>query len=311
MRYRNLGNSGLKVSEIALGGWLNFGGFIDMDASVRLIHHAFAAGVNLFDMADMYAEGRAEIALGRALKDLPRDQVVVATKCRAQMWPGPLGQGLSRHHIIRACEASLKRLDTDYIDLYQVHWPDSETPIAETMAALEQLVRQGKVLYIGCSNFSGKELSAAHKAAKSAGGSRFISSQPPYNLFHRAPENDLFPLCLKEGVGNIVYSPLAHGVLSGKYVPGEKPNKGRLAQWEEEGGYNNDDYFKKAAAVAELAAEYQMTCAQLALRWCLAHKAVTSAIVGASNHDQLDENLRAGNLSLTAQQVKAVAAIAA
>ena len=311
MQYRNLGNSGLKVSEIALGGWLNFGGFIDMDASARLIEHAFAAGVNLFDMADMYAEGRAELTLGRALQELPRDQVVVATKCRAQMWPGPLGEGLSRHHIIRACEASLKRLGTDYIDLYQVHWPDGETPIAETMAALDHLVRQGKVVYLGCSNFSGKELGAAHKAAKNAGGTRFISSQPQYNLFHRAPEDDLFPQCLKEGVGNIVYSPLAHGVLSGKYVPGEQPGKGRLAQWEGESDYNSDDYFRKAAAVAELAASYEMTCAQLALRWCLAHKSVTSVIIGASNHEQLDENLRAGNLALTAPQIKAVAVVAA
>ena len=311
MQYRNLGNSGLKVSEIALGGWLNFGGFIEMDASARLIEHAFAAGVNLFDMADMYADGRAEIALGRALKGLPRDQVVVATKCRAQMWPGPLGAGLSRHHIIRACEASLKRLGTDYIDLYQVHWPDDETPIEETMAALDHLVRQGKVLYIGCSNFNGKELGAAHKAAKSAGGSRFISSQPHYNLFQRTPEDDLFSVCLKEGVGNIVYSPLAHGVLSGKYLPGKKPADGRLAQWEEGSRYNSDEYFTKAAAVAELAKSYDMTCAQLALRWCLAHKSVTATIIGASNHDQLDENLRAGNLTLTAQQVKAVAAVVA
>jgi len=310
MQYRNLGQSGLKVSEIALGGWLNFGGFIDVEGSSRLIHHAFAAGVNLFDMADMYADGRSEMALVHALKDLPREQVIVATKCRAQMWPGPLGQGLSRHHIIKACEASLKRLDTDYIDLYQIHWPDEETQIEETMAALETLIQRGMVLYIGCSNFVGKELDAAQKAADKRGDTRFISSQPKYNIFHRDPEKNLFPACKKYGVGNIVYSPLAHGVLSGKYSAEGKSDQGRLTHWERESRYADSDYYKKAIDLSELAKSYDMTPAQMALRWCLSNELVSATITGATDHDQLDENLRASTLSLDADQVKAINEIA-
>lgn len=306
MQYRNLGTSGLKVSEIALGGWLNFGGFIDMEASVRLIHHAFAGGVNLFDVADMYADGQCEVALGKALQELPRDQVIVATKCRAQMWPGPLGEGLSKKHIVAACEASLRRLNVEYIDLYQAHWPDSETPIEETMDALDLLIRQGKVLYIGCSNFSGKELDAAHKATDKRNGARFISSQPRYNLFHREPEKKLFPACRKHGVGNIVYSPLAHGVLSGKYQPGKKPTSGRLAHWDQESRWGGDEFLKRAAAVAELAKAFGMTTAQLALRWCLHETSVAATIVGATNHDQLDENLKAGGLNIDEEQYQAV-----
>ena len=219
MNYRHLGRSGLQVSEIALGGWLNLGDWVDEKAAIALIHQAFAAGVNLFDVADVYADGESEVVLGKALKELPRQQVVVATKCRWRMWPGPLGEGLSRKHIIAACEASLRRLDLEAIDLYQLHSPDPNTSIEETMSALDQLVRQGKVLYLGCSNFSASQLEAAQAAAQGRGGTPFSSSQPPYSLLNRAAEDTLFPACLELGVGNIVYSPLAQGVLTGKYAP--------------------------------------------------------------------------------------------
>ena len=306
MQYRTLGNSGLKISEIALGGWLNFSNYVDEALSIRLIQHAFAAGVNLFDVADVYAAGQAEVALGKALKDLPRDQIVVATKCRGRMWPGPLGEGLSKGHIMTACEASLKRLQVDHIDLYQVHWPDEETPIAETLEAFDLLVQQGKVRYIGCSNFSAKQLEAAQKAAAKRSGVRFISSQPRYNLFFRDPEKHLFPACTKLGVGNIVYSPLAHGVLSGKYRTGELPSQGRLSRPDYEGHWGSDDFFAKAAALAALAAEYNMTAAQLALRWCLHQPVVSAVIVGARSHEQLDENLAASSHSIDENQYQAV-----
>ena len=306
MQYRHLGNSGLKISEIALGGWLNFSNYVDEALSIRLIHHAFAGGVNLFDVADVYADGQAEVALGKALKELPRDQLVVATKCRGRMWPGPLGEGLSKGHILAACEASLKRLQLDHIDLYQLHWPDEETPIEETMEALDLLVRQGKVRYIGCSNFGAKELAAAQKEATKRSGARFISSQPRYNLFFREPEKNLFPACTKLGVGNIVYSPLAHGVLSGKYRPGESPAQGRLSRPDYESRWGGDDFFDQAAALAALAAEFGMTTAQLALRWCLHQPVVSAAIIGARSHEQLDENLATSRHTLDENQYQAV-----
>ena len=310
MQYRNLGNSGLKISEIALGGWLNFNNYVDEGLSIRLIQHAFAAGVNLFDVADVYADGQAEVALGKALNGLPRDQIVVATKCRGRMWPGPLGEGLSKGHIMAACEASLKRLQVGHIDLYQVHWPDEETPIEETMEALDLLVRQGKVRYIGCSNFSAKQLEAAQKVATKRSGTRFISSQPRYNLFFRDPEKHLFPACAKLGVGNIVYSPLAHGVLSGKYRTGEPPSQGRLSRSDYESRWGSDEFFAKAAALAALAAEYSMTTAQLALRWCLHQPVVSAVIIGARSHEQLDENLAAASHTLNEDQYQAVSKLA-
>ena len=306
MQYRSLGNSGLQVSEIALGSWLNTGDWVAEKTSIALVHQAFVAGINLFDTADIYADGAAEVTLGKALKELPRQQVVVATKCHRPVWPGPMGGGLSRKHIVEACEASLRRLDVDYIDLYQAHAPDPETPIEETMEAFDLLVRQGKVLYIGCSNFSGKELGAAHKAAKSQGGARFISSQPRYNIFARAPEEELFPACQKLGVGNIIYSPLAHGVLTGKYKPGVLPQGSRLARWDRESPYLTDGNLALVEQLSALAEKFEMTMAQLALRWCLRREEVSSVIVGATRPDQLDETLAAGHQSLSPDQNEAL-----
>ena len=306
MQYRNLGRSGLQVSEISLGGWLNLGDWVDERRSITMIHQAFAAGVNLFDVADVYADGRAEVVLGQALKELPREQVVVATKCRVRMWPGPLWEGLSKKHIVEACEASLRRLDVDYIDLYQVHAPDPDTPIGETMTALDLLVRQGKVLYLGCSNFTGEQLREAQATAEAQGGTRFISSQPRYNMLSREPEEELFPACKKLGVGNIVYSPLAQGVLTGKYQPGVVPEGSRQAHSEFNIPLLNEENLAAVEQLRPLAAEFGMTVAQLALRWCLRREEVTSVIVGATRPEQLDETLRAGGMTLDQDQTKAV-----
>ena len=306
MQYRYLGRSGLQVSEISLGGWLNLGDWVDERRSIALVHQAFAAGVNLFDVADVYADGRAEVVLGQALKELPREQIVATTKCRVRMWPGPLGEGLSKKHIVEACEASLKRLDVDYIDLYQVHSPDPDTPIGETMAALDLLVRQGKVLYLGCSNFTGEQLREAQAAAEAKGGTRFIASQPHYNLLSREPEEELFPACRELGVGNIVYSPLAQGVLTGKYQPEVVPEGSRQAHGEFNIPFLNEENLAAVEQLKPLAAEFGMTVAQLALRWCLRREEVTSAIVGATRPEQLDETLRAGGMTLDQDQTKAV-----
>ena len=309
MRYRTLGRSGLQVSEIALGGWLNLGGWLSEKDSIFLIHQAFAAGVNLFDVADVYADGACEVVLGKALKALPREQIVLATKCRYRMWPGPAGEGLSKKHIIQACEDSLRRLQVDHIDLYQAHHPDADTPIEETMAAFDLLVRQGKVLYLCSSNFSGKEITAANKAAKDLGGSAFKSNQPQYNMLHREAEQELFPACKKLGVGNIVYSPLAHGVLSGKYKSLDGITEGRLAHWQPENNFLTEENLAKVEQLNTLAGEYGMTCAQLALRWCLRRPEVAAVIVGASKPNQLDENTAAGNMALTGEQLQAIEAV--
>ncbi|UCH62278.1 MAG: aldo/keto reductase family protein [Fidelibacterota bacterium] len=306
MQYRHLGRSGLKVSEISLGGWLNLGDWVDERNAIALIHQAFAAGVNLFDVADVYAEGRAEVVLGKALKELPREQAVVATKCRWCMWPGPLGEGLSKKHIIEACHASLKRLDIDYIDLYQVHSPDPDTPIEETMAALDLLVRQGKVLYLGCSNFTADRLRKAQSAADSQRGTRFISNQPQYSMLWREPEKELFPACLELGVGNIVYSPLAQGVLTGKYQRGVIPEGSRQSYSEHDIPFINEENLATVDRLNSLAEQLGMTVAQLALRWCLRREEVASAIVGATRPEQLDETLRAGSMTLGQDQTKAI-----
>lgn len=306
MQYRHLGKSGLKVSTIALGSWLNVGDWVDERTSIALIYQAFAAGVDLFDVADIYADGQAEVVLGKALKELPREQVVVATKCGVRMWPGPLGEGLSKKHIVEACEASLRRLDADYIDLYQVHAPDPATPIEETMAALELLVHQGKVLYLGCSNFTGEQLREAQAAAEAHSGTRFISSQPRYNMLWREPEKELFPACRELEVGNIVYSPLAQGVLTGKYLPGVVPESSRQARSEHNVPLLTDENLARVEQLQPLAEQFGMTMAQLALRWCLRREEVASVIVGATRPEQLDETLAAGDMILGPDQIKAV-----
>ncbi len=311
MQYRYLGRSGLQVSEISLGGWLNLGDWVDERSSIAMIHQAFAAGVNLFDVADVYANGQAEVMLGKALKELPREQVIVATKCRVRMWPGPLGEGLSKKHIVEACEASFKRLDVDYIDLYQIHAPDPDTPVAETMAALDLLVRQGKVLYLGCSNFTGEQLREAQSAAESQGSTRLICSQPRYNLLSREPEEELFPACSELGVGNIVYSPLAQGVLTGKYQQGVVPEGCRQAHNEHNIPFINEGNLATVDQLKPLAVQFGMTMAQLALRWCLRREEVTSAIVGATRPEQLDETLKAGGMTLDQDQTKAVEGVLA
>ncbi len=307
MQYRNLGSSGLRVSEIALGSWLTLGAALSVKESQYLVHQAYATGINLFDVADVYANGKAEIDLGRALKDLPREQIVIATKCRGRMWPGPVGEGLSRKHILQACDDSLRRLQLDYIDLYQIHYPDPSTPIEETMEAMNQLVRLGKVLHIGCSNYSAKELTAAQKAAKINGGAGIISNQPYYNMLDRQAEAKLLPACKKMGVGNIVYSPLAQGVLTGKYAVNETPKTGRLSRLKpEEMDFFSEENLTLVEKLAELAAEFEMTMAQLALRWCLRLPEVSAVIVGATRPEQVDENAGAGNLALSDDQLKSI-----
>jgi len=301
MKYRQLGNSGLRVSEISLGGWLTLGGHVDEPLSVRLIEHAFYCGVNLFDMADVYSEGQSETMLGKALKNLPRDQVVVATKVMGRMHDGPFGAGLSKKHILQACDASLKRLGTHYIDLYQFHTPDKQVPLEESLEALDILVRQGKVLYVGCSNFSPTEIQEGLDISNRCQYPKFISNQPCYNMLERDAEREIFPLCRESGIGNIVYSPLAHGVLTGKYKKGQRPPSGSRSDKPEGqfmSRYLTEKNLEKVEKAQKIADELETSLAKLSLAWVLRKGEVSSAIIGATSIEQLDENLKASEFSV-------------
>lgn len=311
MEYRRLGRTGLKVSELCLGT-MTFGGQADEETSGRIIHRALDAGVNFIDTADIYpmggtveTAGRTEEIVGRALRGR-RDGVVLATKVRGATGPGPNDQGLSRRHIMQAVEASLRRLGTDYIDLYQVHWPDVETPLEETLRALDDLVRQGKVRYVGCSNFEAWRLCKALWISDKYGLARFDSLQPRYNLLDRRVEREHLALCQEEGLGVIPYSPLGGGLLTGKYRPGQEPPPGtrgavsaRFGRWLTEGN------LRAVAAVQELAQARGVTAAQFALAWLLSRPAVTAPIIGVTREEQLDELLGAVGLRLTPEELAA------
>lgn len=223
MEYCRLGNSGLKVSAIGLGSFLTIGMGIDEETSRATVRRAYELGVNFFDTANAYNKGQAEIVLGKCLSEFPRSSLVIASKVFAQMGDGPNDRGLRAKHIFEQCDASLKRLGIDYLDLYQCHRPVKDTPIEETVRAMEDLARRGKILYWGTSNFPGWMIAEANRAADRLGARPAVSNQPRYSLLHRVPEMELFQYCRYAGIGNVVYSPLAHGMLSGKYFPGQPP----------------------------------------------------------------------------------------
>jgi aryl-alcohol dehydrogenase-like predicted oxidoreductase len=315
MNYRRLGRTGLKVSEIALGSWTTYGGSVDSADSIAIVRRAFELGVNLFDTADVYVRGAAESVLGEALKPLPREQVVIATKCMGRVWDGPLGAGLSRKHVMDAVEQSLKRLQTDYIDLYQLHAPDADTPVEETLRALEDLVRAGKVRYVGFSNFDTRPPldRKVLEHQKKQGYDLMVSSQPRWNLLDRHVEKGHAALCTAWGVGMIVYSPLAQGVLSNKYAGNVKPEGSRATTkfghfLESEKALTPEN----VAAVERFAARTKelgaWTPAQVALAWVLRHKVVSAAIIGATTPAQLEENLVAADVRFDDAEWKSIEA---
>lgn len=314
MRIKNLGQTGLKVSEICLGT-MTFGGQADEQTSHAIIDRALDAGVNFVDTADVYpapgspeTAGRTEEVIGRWLPG-KRDRVVLATKCRSRVGPGPNDEGLSRKHIMAAIDTSLRRLQTDYVDLYQVHWPDGETPLEETLRALDDLVRSGKVRYIGCSNFEAWRLCKALWTSDRLNLARFDSVQPHYNLIYRPVERELLPLCLDQGIGVIAYSPLGGGLLTGKYRRGQPPPEGaRFGLWGRE--RLNDRILARAERVTEIAGRVGATPAQVSLAWLLQQPALTSAIVGATRPDHLDESLAAVDLELDAATTEELSRIA-
>lgn len=310
MRHRHLGTSGLLVSELAYGNWITHGGQVDEAAAQACVHAALDGGITTFDTADVYAGGKAEEVLGRALAGQRRDGLEIATKVYWPTGPGGNDRGLSRKHIIRSCENSLRRLGTDYIDLYQAHRFDVMTPLEETMRAFDDLVRSGKVMYVGVSEWTADQITAALAVAQDLGLDRIVSNQPQYSMLWRVIEAEVIPACEPAGVGQIVWSPLAQGVLTGKYRPGaELPLSSRALS--KEGSYFiqrwlRDEVLVRVAALAEVAAEAGLSLPQLALAWVLHNPAVSAAIIGASQPQQVEDNIRASGVTLDAATLAAV-----
>ena len=305
MDYVNLGRTGLEVSRICLG-CLTFGGQADEEESRRIVDTAWDAGINFFDTANVYTETRSEGFLGNALKGR-RDRAVIATKVRGRMGPGVNDIGLSRKHIMDSVDASLMRLQTDYIDLYQVHSWDEDTPLEETLRALDDLVRLGKVRYIGCSNFAGWQLTKSLWVSDLKGLARFQTVQPRYNLLFRGIEEELLPVCLSQDVGVIPYNPIAAGLLTGKHRRGQPPVPGTRFDLREvyRDIYWYERNFEAVEKLEAIAGKYRHTLLQLALSWVLANPAITSAIVGASSAEQLQQSISAAEASLEPEEIAA------
>jgi len=302
MEYRALGRSGLKISEIAYGNWITHGSQVEEDAARACVQAALDAGVTTFDTADVYAGTRAEQVLGRALHGVRRESIEIFTKVYWPTGPGPNDRGLSRKHIMESAHASLRRLQTDYLDLYQAHRYDHETPLEETLRAFDDLVRQGKVLYAGVSEWRAEEIAEAVKTAGELGLDRVVSNQPQYNMLWRVIESEVIPLCQEAGIGQIVWSPIAQGVLTGKYLPGDQRPAGSRATEPGAAGdmedYLTDRILDRVARLRPVAAEAGLSLAQLAVAWVLQNPAVSAAIVGASRPEQVRENVRASGVRL-------------
>ena len=297
MRYRSLGRSDLQVSEISLGSWLTYGSDVDTARGRACIRRALEVGINLFDTANVYGHGAAESFLGETLAGVERSSYLLATKAFFPM--SPTDKGLSAAQIRKQSEASLRRLRTDYVDLYQCHRYDPNTPLEETMQALTDLVHQGKARYLGFSEWTPDQIGAA---LAMAGVERFVSSQPEYSILWRKPEPGVFPLCEREGIGNIVWSPLAQGALTGKYRPGHRPPPGSRAasqksgQWM--GRWRDEEVLEAVERLRPIARGLDLSLAQLALAWVLRQPAVSSAITGASRPEQIDDNVGAAGVVL-------------
>src|SRR4051812_20326883 len=311
MEIRNVGKSGLKVSAIAYGNWLTHGSQVEEDAAIACVRQALDEGITTFDTADVYANTRAESVLGRALQGERREGLEIFTKV---FWPTGPGMhndhGLSRKHIMESIDASLKRLGTDYVDLYQAHRYDDETPLEETMEAFADVVRHGKALYIGVSEWRADQIRAAHALARELRIS-LVSNQPQYNLIWRVIEAEVEPTCRELGLGQVVFSPIAQGVLTGKYVPGQPHPEGSRAT-DDKGGadmisrWMQDDVLERVQQLKPIADGAGLTMAQLAVAWVLQNDNVSCAIVGASRPDQVSDNARAAGVRLDADAMKAI-----
>lgn len=316
MKIKRLGRTGLKVSEICLGT-MTFGNQADEQTAFAIMDIADQAGINFFDTSNVYplgggldTVGATEVIVGNWIKERGvRQRIVLATKCRGAMGSGPNDEGLSRQHIISACEASLKRLQTDFIDLYQMHWPDPATPIEETLRALDDLVKAGKVRYIGCSNYLAWQLAEALWTSDKFNLARFECDQPRYNILFRMIEDEILPLCQSQGVGVIAYNPLAGGMLTGRYQKGQDLQQGTRFGLANSGElyrkrYWKDAVFEEVEAIKQFLSSREKSLTHVALAWVLAQPVVTSAIIGASRPEQLEDSLQGVDLVLDDEEQK-------
>jgi L-glyceraldehyde 3-phosphate reductase len=314
MQYHASGRSGLKLPAISLGAWETFGGYRGEEVARECLYKAFDLGITHFDLANNYGRppGNAEVVVGKILRTMPRDELIISTKAGYAMWPGPYGDGLSKKYLVASLDQSLKRLDLDYVDIFYAHRPDLETPLEEVLMTLDLIVRQGKALYVGVSNFPGALFDEAVKLVNKLGLAPITIHQPRYNLLDRRPETDLFSHTLEAGTGVITFSPLAQGILSEKYLQ-PLPNDSRAALWW------NQQYQERALTPAilekvrslnTLAKARGQTLSQMALAWNLRHQAVTSVLIGASRVEQVVENVAAlHNLTFSEQELQAIDAI--
>jgi aryl-alcohol dehydrogenase-like predicted oxidoreductase len=310
MEYRRLGKTGMYVSEISYGNWITHGNQVEQDAAISCVRAALDAGITTFDTADVYAGTKAETVLGKALKGVRRESYELFTKVYWPTGTGKNDRGLSRKHIMESVHASLKRLGTDHIDLYQAHRFDVETPIEETLRAFEDLIRQGKVNYIGFSEWDAGQILTAVKYQKENNFDRFVSSQPQYSMLWRVIESEVIPMCAKEGISQIVWSPMAQGVLTGKYLSGKKAPVGSRAR-DKSGSamisrWMRDEVLETVQKLQPIADSLDLTMGQLALAWALQNKNVASVIMGATKASQVKDNVKASGVKLEAATMRAI-----
>ncbi|UJF31928.1 aldo/keto reductase family protein [Paenibacillus hexagrammi] len=310
MKYRKLGRTGLQVSEISLGSWLTYGNSVAEETVAKLTKRAFELGINFLDTANVYAQGEAEILLGKALKSYKRDSYVLATKAFWPMGEGPNDKGLSRKHVFEQIHASLKRLQTDYVDIFYCHRYDPETPVDETLRTIEDMVRQGKVLYVGVSEWTAAQIQEGLGVADKYLLDRIVVNQPQYNMFYRGIESEVIPVSEKNGISQVVFSPLAQGVLTGKYRKGQQLPEGSRANDPTANAwifnFLSEGHMDKVEQLIGLANELGMSMSTLALAWILRQSNVASALVGATRIDQLEENVKASGVVLDAETVQKI-----
>ncbi len=313
MLYRRLGKTGLKVSEISLGSWLTYGNSVDAETARQTIQQAYDLGINFFDTANVYARGEAELVVGKAIAAFPRESYVLATKVFWPMGDGPNDRGLSRKHVFEQAHASLKRLNVDYIDIYYCHRYDKETPVEETLRTIDDLIRQGKILYAGVSEWTAAQIQEALGVADRYLLDRIVVNQPQYSLLNRYIEKDVLPLCEANGIGQVVFSPLAQGVLTGKYRRGEafpadargsNADTGRMMK-----AFLTDETLAKVERLQNVAVEAGLSLSHLSLAWILRQPGVASALVGASRPDQIADNVKASGITLSADVLEQIEAI--
>jgi aryl-alcohol dehydrogenase-like predicted oxidoreductase len=299
------------VSEISYGNWITHGSQVESEAAIKCVREALSQGITTFDTADVYANTKAEVVLAKALKGVRRESYELFTKVYWPTGPGKNDRGLSRKHIMESCHASLKRLNTDHIDLYQLHRFDFETPLEESLSALDDLVRQGKVMYVGFSEWTAEQIARGLKIQDQRGYDRFVSSQPQYSALWRVIEAEVVPLSQREGIGQIVWSPMAQGVLTGKYLPGKKAPAGSRATDKKSGAamisrWMKDDVLEAVQLLKPIAESVDLSMSQLALAWVLQNPNVSSAIMGATKPAQIRDNVKASGVKLPAEVMKAI-----